>query len=129
MANKNIIKADGIESYARRPDIYLENRKEKKAYILDVTIVADENISRAYIKKVAKYWRLQEKVRSERELTYVRIIPIVFTINGFIHKKSTIELKKALGLKIKYEELIKNTLINEMKDLMYYITNENPTYK
>ena len=30
MVNKNVIAANGTESYARRPDIYLENRKEKK---------------------------------------------------------------------------------------------------
>ena len=62
-------------------------------------------------------------------MKYVRIIPVVITINGFIHKKTVAELKKELGVKLKYEEIIKNLLIKEMKDLMYYVTNENPTYK
>ena len=109
-------------------DLISTQKTEKKGYIIDTTIVADENISRAYIKKVAKYWTLQEVVRREREMKYVRIIPVVITINGFIHKKSVAELKKELGVKLKYEEIIKNLLIKEMKDLMYYVTNENPTY-
>ena len=118
-ANKN-------DSFARRPDIYIEDRDRRKAYTIDVTIVTEENISRAYIKKISKYWTLQEKVRSEREMSYVRSIPVVFTINGFVHKKSILELKKELQLKIDYAAIIKDTLTSEMKDLMYYVTNENP---
>ena len=128
MANKNIITTSINDSFAKRPDIYLENRTEKKAYIIDVTIMTEDKISRAYIKKVTKYWALQEKVRRERDMRYVRIIPVVFTINGFVHKKSITELKKELQLKIDYAAIIKNTLIKEMKDLMYYVANENPLY-
>ena len=63
-----------------------------------------------------------------RDMTYVRTIPVVFTINGFVHKKSIAELKKELQLKLDYAAIIKNTLIKEMKDLMYYVVNENPLY-
>ena len=56
-------------------------------------------------------------------MRFVRVIPVVFTISGFIHKKSAKELKE-LGLKIDYPTIIKNMLVQEMKDVMYYVTNE-----
>ena len=61
-------------------------------------------------------------------MRYVRIIPVVFTINGFVLNKSLTELKKELQLKFDSATIIKNSLISELKDLMYYIANENPLY-
>ncbi len=88
-----------------------------------MAIVADGNINRAYIKKVSKYWTLQERVRRERNLKFVRIIPVIITINGFIHKKSIAELKQ-LNVNLSYPIIIKNLLIQEIKHIMYYVTNE-----
>ena len=123
MFNTNIIENRVAESIARRPDIYLEDRGKKKGYIIDVTIVCDSKIREAYIRKVGKYYRLQERIRRDRNMRFVRIIPVVFTISGFIHKKSAKELKE-LGLKIDYPIIIKNMLVQEMKEVMYYVTNE-----
>ena len=64
-------------------------------------------------------------ILKDKELKYVRVIPIILTINGFVHKKSLYELKNELKINIKFDIIIKNVLVKEMKDLMYYTTNEN----
>lgn len=123
--NKDIIQKDVRNILARRPDIYIEDRGKRKGYIIDVTIVKEERIKKAYIDKINKYRRLQEKLRRERDLKFVFVIPVVLTINGFIHKRSVDVLNNELKLKINFDEIIKNTLVNEMKDLMSYISGEN----
>ena len=123
--NMNVLKYNGQEAFPRRPDIYVQNRRERKAYIIDITIVKDEKISKVYINKVNKYGTLLNMILKDKELKYVRIIPIILTINGFVHKKSLYELKNELKIIIKFDIIFKNVLVKEMKDLMYYTTNEN----
>ena len=91
--NTNVIENRVVVSIVRRPDIYLEVRGKKKGYLIDVTIVCDSKFREAYIRKVGNYYRLHERVRRDRDMRFVRVIPLVFTISGFIHKKSVKELK------------------------------------
>ena len=46
-----------------------------------------------YIHKINKYKNLQEKLRINRELIYVEIIPVILSINGLIHKETVIRIK------------------------------------
>ena len=84
--NKDLLVSDHSFN-ARRPDIYYQNVKEKKGYIIDVAICQDRNIELNYIYKINKYKELQEKLIQSRELTYIEIIPVILTINGLIHKE------------------------------------------
>ncbi len=104
----NVLKYNGQEAFPRRPDIYVQNRRERKAYIIDITIVKDEKISKVYINKVNKYGTLLNMILKDKELKYVRIIPIILTINGFVHKKSLYELKNELKINIKFDIIFKN---------------------
>ena len=52
--NKDIISTRVTDIMARRPDIYLQNDAENKAYIIDVTIVTEKNATKAYAKKINK---------------------------------------------------------------------------
>ena len=54
MFNKNLLTND-TSQFARRPDVFYLDRNIKKAYIFDVTIVNDENISKGFIKSINKY--------------------------------------------------------------------------
>ena len=52
---------------------------------------------------------------------------MVFTISGFVHKKSVKELQD-LGLIIEYATFIKFLLVQDLKVVMYYVTNEMLSY-
>ena len=51
MFNKNIISHRIIDKIARRPDIY-QNDENKKAYIIDITIIKDDNYFKSYCNKI-----------------------------------------------------------------------------
>ena len=109
---------------ARRPDIYLQKDLNNKAYIIDVTIVTEKNSTKAYAQKINKYKALQEIIREKRGIKKVKIIPVIITINDFIYKISIEELKE-LELEIYFTKTIKTLAIKQMKDLMFYLFNEN----
>ena len=123
MFNKDVISNRITENIARRPDIYMQDDLKKKSYIIDVTIVKDENYRISYGNKINKYRPLQEKIRRTRNITYVKIIPVVITINGFIYQNSLQDLKP-LKLDLDWEKIIRTLLINEMKDLMFSIFHD-----
>ncbi len=127
MYNKDIISKRTMKLLARRPDIYIENTGQRKGYIIDVTIVKDEKLETAYYNKLKKYRNLHEHLRNDRNLNLIITIPVVITIDGFIHCKSVNLLNDELKLKFEFDKILKNTLINEMKDLLYYITGESPS--
>ena len=68
MFNKNIIDNRVTQSISRRPNIYIQNDKEKKAYIIDVTMVKDNNYFRSYCNKIIKYKPLQEKKNKKYQI-------------------------------------------------------------
>ncbi|MBQ9790229.1 MAG: hypothetical protein IJW24_01380 [Clostridia bacterium] len=85
MWNKEVV-ARSYGPFAKRPDIFYIDGDH--AAIIDVTIVSDQNIRKAYFKKVNKYKQLQETVRKYLKVKDVQIIPIVLTINGLINDYS-----------------------------------------
>ena len=104
---------------ARRTDIYLQIDPEEKAYIINVTIVTEWQPKHMH----NKYKPLQELIRDKR-IKQIKIIPVVITINGFIYKKSLDELRK-LELKIDFTKIIRTLTIRQMKEVMFYLFNED----
>ena len=120
--NKDIISTRLTDRMVRRPDIYLQKDLNNKAYIINVTIVIENNSTKAYAQN--KYKALQEIIRDKRGIKKVKIIQVIITINGFIYKISIEELKD-LELEIDFTKTIRTLAIKQMKDLMFYLLNEN----
>ncbi|BFU20666.1 hypothetical protein, conserved [Entamoeba histolytica] len=123
--NKDLLVSDN-SFHDKRPDIYYQNMKEKKGYIIDVAICQDNNLELNYIHKINKYKELQEKLRNNREIIYVEIIPIILSINGLIHKESARRLK-TLKLQLEFPKILRTIIIKNMKDLMFYTFNSGST--
>ena len=49
----------------------------------------------------------------------INIIPVIATINGLINKQSVEDLKE-IGIEINWKKLIKDIVIRNMQDLLYY---------
>ncbi|BFU22537.1 hypothetical protein, conserved [Entamoeba histolytica] len=89
-------------------------------------ICQDNNLELNYIHKINKYKELQEKIRNNREIKYVEIIPVILSINGLIHKESAKRLK-SLKLQLDFSTIIQTIIIKNMKDLMFYTFNSDST--
>ena len=108
--------------YPKRPDVYVEVNNEV-AYIFDVSIVKDERLRATYSEKMGKYQELAQKLHDEKKLTKSYIVPIIISTNGLI---SSYTAKRLIDLEIniKWPPIIRELLITQMKDLMFYL-NQN----
>ncbi|XP_045480887.1 uncharacterized protein LOC123685276 [Harmonia axyridis] len=67
-----------------RPDIVIFDKVKKGANIIDVTVPADDSISRAYTEKITKYEDLAFEQKEIYDLRKVYIIPLIITTNGLV---------------------------------------------
>ncbi len=119
--NKRIME-DKNESFARQPDIYIQDNNKKYGNIIDVTIVQVKNIKKAFYQKMNTYRILQQKLRRNRGLIRVDITPVVITTSGLINKESVRKLKQ-YNIEIDFKQALKYVIINNMQDLMFYLSN------
>ena len=116
--NKEVLpRATG--SYPKRPDLYIEVGGET-GYILDVAIVKDDVVNKTYSNKVSKYIQLSQKLHDEKGLKKVFIIPVILSINGLI-SKHTVRRLIEFEFNIKWPPIIRELLITQMKDIMFYL--------
>lgn len=80
-----------------RPDILLLNKKEKSLSILDVTIPADDNMTKAFVEKLTKYHDLAFEMKTIYGLKSTAILPLVMSTNGLV-EKHLLENTLRLGL-------------------------------
>lgn len=107
------------EYYARRPDVFVQVKQEE-AFIFDVSIVKEENMLAGYSQKITKYRRLQEIVRSDFGVRKVIIVPLIISIHGFVYCHS-FNMLKSLKVNFNWEKVIRSLIINEMKDVKFYL--------
>ena len=88
---------------ARRPDIVIVKKKEKKCVLIDISIPGDIRISEKEQEKINKYDELRVEVKKLWEMKDVRVIPIVVGALGSISKnlqeyvnKLEVEISSAL---------------------------------
>ncbi|XP_044765520.1 uncharacterized protein LOC123321825 [Coccinella septempunctata] len=67
-----------------RPDITLFDKQRESCFIIDVTIPADDNVSRAYAEKLNKYGDLAFQLKELYNLKSMSIIPLIITVNGLV---------------------------------------------
>ncbi|XP_044754301.1 uncharacterized protein LOC123313441 [Coccinella septempunctata] len=72
-----------------RPDIVLFDKAEKSVSIIDVTVPADENISRAYTEKLTKYQDLAFELKEIYRLKKTSILPLIISVNGLVESHIT----------------------------------------
>lgn len=80
-----------------RPDLVLFEKKQKVAFIIDIAVPADGNVSKKYQEKVEKYQQLAIEMERLWKLKRVRILPFVISVTG-ITPYSFGENLKHLGL-------------------------------
>ncbi|ELP89043.1 hypothetical protein EIN_164630 [Entamoeba invadens IP1] len=102
--------------YPKKPDITWKVGKEK-AYIIDITIVANKNLSLAFFGKIKKYMELREKLRKCWDINNIKIVPVVITTGGLINKYSVQKIKE-MGLQLKWEKIVRNLLCQQMIEIM-----------
>ncbi|XP_044764376.1 uncharacterized protein LOC123320944 [Coccinella septempunctata] len=67
-----------------RPDIVLFDKENRKVIIIDITVPADDNISRAYSEKVNKYHDLAFEMKEIYALKTVSVLPLIISTNGLV---------------------------------------------
>ena len=105
--------------YHKRPDVYIQQDKEI-TYTVERTVVKDDRVRSAYSEKLNTYKTLTERVRNDRGLKRVIIVPLVVTISGFI-SKFTIQKLIVCEIKIKWPPIIRELIINQIKDVNFYL--------
>ena len=73
---------------ARRPDIVLVEKKEKKCSIIDIAVPADVRCSEKKIEKVEKYQDLKREIAIYIwKMRSVNVVPVVIGVIGSVTKK------------------------------------------
>lgn len=80
-----------------RPDIVIFKKREREAFVVDITVPADDNVERAYTEKIVKYQDLTFELKELYRLTQITILPLVITTNGLVEVHLQENTKK-LGL-------------------------------
>ncbi|XP_045466652.1 uncharacterized protein LOC123675347 [Harmonia axyridis] len=67
-----------------RPDITLFDNQRKTCMLLEFTIPADDNITRAYTEKITKYGDLAFQLKEMYDLKKISILPLIISTNGMV---------------------------------------------
>ena len=67
---------------ARRPDIIVIDKKERKEIINDIAVPADERLGEKERKKVGKYQDLKREIGRFGKLKMVEVVPVVIGAKG-----------------------------------------------
>ena len=114
-------------AYPKRPDVYVEFGQEL-AYIFDVAIVSDHKVRETYSQKVGKYQQLSQMLYQEKGIKKAMIIPVIISTSGLINKHSYQRLRE-LEINIKWAPIIRELIINQMKDIMFYLNQQTDNFE
>lgn len=84
-------------SSARRPDLTLEDEKERKIWIVDMSCPQEQNIEEATRTKLQKYQQLVFEIRERRSGYRVEVVPVIIGCLGGGIEKATTAVKKIIG--------------------------------
>ena len=114
--NTNVV-STAAGGFPKRPDVMYKDKEN--IIIMDAALVADHNIHKTFAHKLKKYDELIEFFKSGMRVRKEVIIPLVISINGLIHK-DTIRLLKKERIAIDWITVVRNILVRNMKDVLYY---------
>lgn len=69
-----------------RPDVALFDMERETCLLLDFTIPADDNLTRAYTEKLSKYADLAFQLRELYKLKSISILPLIISVNGLVEE-------------------------------------------
>ncbi|XP_044749728.1 uncharacterized protein LOC123310330 [Coccinella septempunctata] len=69
-----------------RPDVVIFDTTRASCLLLDFTIPADENLSKAYTEKITKYADLAFQLRELHKLESISVMPLVMSVNGLVEQ-------------------------------------------
>ena len=81
---------------ARRPDLILEDKRQKRILICDMTCPQQRNIETKRMEKLIKYRQLAFEMRERRPGYTIEVVPIVIGALGGGMKQATIDIEKIL---------------------------------
>ena len=75
---------------------------------------------KVFAHKLKKYEELIEFYESALKIKEKLIVPMVVSVNGLVHRNTTELLSRKLRMTIDWNTTVRNILVRNMKDLMYY---------
>lgn len=67
-----------------RPDMALFDTEEKTCMLVEFTVPADDNVSKAYTEKITKYGDLAFQLKELYNLKKVSVLPMIISVNGLV---------------------------------------------
>ena len=77
-----------------KPDIVVIEKDTNNAYIIDVAIPNDHNITRKRLEKLRAYTDLAVEIKTMWNLATVKVIPVIIGATGMYHKAFDDDIKK-----------------------------------
>eukprot|EP00795_Rhopilema_esculentum_P003281 gene3280-biopygen1499 len=100
---------------ARRPDIVVVNKKERKCYIIDVAVPGDVRIAEKEMEKIEKYDELKREVERLWKVK-AKVIPIVLGALGTVTRNLSNYIKE-IGVKTQMKLMQKSVLLGTARVL------------
>jgi hypothetical protein len=107
-----------------KPDILIIEKKERKAFIIDIAVPNDANIMRKRLEKIRNYNDLAFEIKELWNLTEVKIIPIRIGATGIIHNNFHKEINKKLTFNINVREAQKIVLLGTVNINRYFFNTQ-----
>ena len=79
---------------ARRPDIVVLEKKDRKAKVIDIAVPNDKNVKEKEEEKIDKYTDLAMEMKKVWKLREVLVVPVVVGALGAISRKNNVFLEK-----------------------------------
>ena len=98
------------DSTKNQPDITLIDRNAEEIIVLDMSIVHRSKLEEVYKKKLKQYTQPTLLTKQMMGLRYSRVIPIIITVEGIIHKL-TAEAFEEIGIKVDWGKILYKLLI------------------
>ena len=103
------------EIQARRPDIVVVNKKERKCYIIDFAVPGDVRIAEKEMEKIEKYDELKREVERLWKVK-AKVIPIVLGALGTVTRNLSNYIKE-IGVKTQIKLIQKSVLLGTARVL------------
>ena len=96
---------------ARRPDLILEDKEQKKIWVCDMACPQQRNIETARVEKLMKYRQLAFEMRERRPEYEIVVVPVVIGALGGGMKQAIMDIGKIFA----NEELVRKTAYEMQK--------------
>ena len=107
---------------ARRPDIIVIDKKERKGKIIDIAVPADVRVGQKEREKVEKFQDLKREIGGLWKLKIVEVVPAVIGALRSVTKGFDRWIEK-LGMPFNVGVMQKNCLVGNYKDIEESVGN------